>query len=180
MLNDSRLVIVHLSYAVYNITDILYDVVYCLNGDVNMESRIIVRISEADAIYLKCIATELGINLSEFVRLRALGKNISDLYMNLIIQNIQNLNYGEEFTLKKLLTIKDSVDFENDYQISHFDFLSRIEKDFLIESVVDKIDEEEISAEYILRKNGKYRFRKIRLYDNYLSQHDWEEDSNEN
>jgi hypothetical protein len=130
-----------------------------------MESRIIVRVSDQDAIHLKCIADELGLNVSEFVRAKVLGKNLNELYLNLINRNIQELELGQPFTLKKLLIIKNNSEFTNTLKVSHFDYLSRIEKDSLIQLVVEQIDEDEISAEYTISKNGKYKFRKIEMYD---------------
>lgn len=140
-----------------------------------MESRIIVRVSDQDAIHLKCIANELGLNVSEFVRAKVLGKNLNELYLNLINHRIRELDIGEPFTLKKLLILKDNDEFNNPFLVSHFDYLSRIEKDSLIQLVIEQIDEEEINAEYTVRNNGKYKFRRIEMFDYLALDNDWDD-----
>lgn len=126
-----------------------------------MDIRLIARVSEQDAKYLKVIAKELDMNMSEYVRLKTLGENLKDVYLHLIKKRIYELDYNEKFTLKKLLILQDDGDFINEMKVSHFNYLSRGDKNVLIDLLVEEIDEEEIDVEYERKENGKYKFFKV-------------------
>lgn len=114
-----------------------------------MEDRLVIRISVEEKEDLALIARDLGLSLSSLARKRLLGDDLKEMYFQLIKDRIDQLQSGTEFTLKKILPV-------------HWKYLSKSDREYLVTSIEDEADDEELQIEVVERKKrGKCKFKKI-------------------
>lgn len=113
-----------------------------------MESKIVVRYSAEEKEELTTLASDLGLSLSAYVRKKTLGKNLKEEYLQLIEKRLNAYKEDDTFTLKKLLD-------------THWKYLSKAEKKYLVNVVFEAIEEEELPLDfYKITKKGKHKFVK--------------------
>ncbi|MEK4038891.1 hypothetical protein MHH49_15275 [Paenibacillus sp. FSL F4-0122] len=121
-----------------------------------MEDRLVIRISVEEKEDLALIAKDLGLSLSSLARRRLLGDDLKEMYFQLIKDRIDQLQPGKEFTLKKILPV-------------HWSYLSKSDREYLVTSIEDEADDEELQIEVVERKKrGKCKFKKIEDDDDDL------------
>lgn len=114
-----------------------------------MEDRLVIRISVEEKEDLALIARDLGLTLSSLARKRLLGDDLKEMYFQLIKDRIDQIQPGKEFTLKKILPV-------------HWRYLSKSDREYLVTSIEDEADDEELQIEVVERKKrGKCKFKKI-------------------
>ncbi|WP_017756785.1 hypothetical protein [Calidifontibacillus oryziterrae] len=131
-----------------------------------MEERFIIRISSEEKQELTRVANELGLTLSALARSRLMGENLENHYFELLRKKIDVIPDDTIFTLKRLIP-------------NHWKFLSKAEKRYLVDLIMDKADEDELPIEvHKFSRGGKCKFRKVSdYYDDYMfSDSDDEED----
>jgi hypothetical protein len=120
---------------------------------VSMEERFIIRISAEEKQQLTRVANELEITLSALARSRLIGENLGDQYFELIRKRIDLIPDNTVFKLKGLIP-------------NHWRFLSKAEKRYLVNLIIDKADEDELPIElHKFSKGGKCKFLKVSEYN---------------
>lgn len=109
------------------------------------------------------LASDLDMNSSEFIKAKIFGKNLTDKYIGLIKKIIENDEfeyYSEPFTLKKILK-------------NHWEFMSSGDCKYLIEKLIELIDDDEFDLDievFKISKKGKVKFIKTSYINSDIKQ----------
>lgn len=135
-----------------------------INSSKSKDIRISLRLSSCEEkSTISELASDLGMNLSEFIKAKIFGKNLTDEYIELIKQIIENDEFEyeyEPFTLKKILK-------------NHWEFMSSGDYKYLIEKLIELIEDDEFYLDievFKISKKGKVKFIKTSYIDSDIKQ----------